>query len=77
MTDDIAQSTHGAAVVVNGEWLQLDKPSLTHLLSARGIIDARGIAVAINGTILPHEQWSNRRLVEGDRLEIIKVMVGG
>ncbi|MEM9670736.1 MAG: sulfur carrier protein ThiS [Pseudomonadota bacterium] len=77
MTGDIAQSANGIAIVVNGEWLQPDNPSLAHLLYARGIIDARGVAVAINGAILPQEQWPNQRLKAGDRVEIVKVMVGG
>ena len=77
MTDDTFQSAGATAVLVNGERQQLDSPSLIDLLSARGIVDARGVAVAINGAMLPHEQWPGQQLDEGDQVEIVKVMVGG
>lgn len=74
---DHSSHDSGATVLVNGERLHLDTMSLTHLLSQRGIADTRGVAVAINGEMLPHDRWPGCRLENGDMVEIVNAMVGG
>jgi len=39
--------------------------------------ETRGIAVAINGTVVPRSQWAATRLSDGDDVEIVKIMQGG
>jgi len=36
----------------------------------------RGIAVAVNGEVVPKGQW-NRRLISGDHVEILTAVQGG
>jgi len=48
------------------------------LLEARGVApETRGVAVAINGAVVPRAAWGETRLAAGDEIEIIKAMSGG
>lgn len=35
------------------------------------------VAVMVNGAVVPREQWNQRRVTEGDRVEIVTFMGGG
>ena len=37
----------------------------------------RGIAVALNGEVLPRSEWELRTLVDGDAVEILTATQGG
>ena len=51
---------------------------LLDLLAAQGIApDARGVAVARNGTVVPRARWPETPLEDGDDIEIVKIMQGG
>lgn len=39
--------------------------------------EARGVAAAINGTVIPRSDWPAARLTEGDEIEIIHAVQGG
>ncbi len=62
---------------VNGRDEPLCAATLAELLSARGIADRRGVAVAVNGTVVPSGAWRERRLIAGDRVEIVRPFGGG
>jgi sulfur carrier protein len=64
------------AIILNGEPVPLEQTTLDQLVASR-IPQTRGVAVAINGTVVPRGAWSETRLHRGDQVEIIKVMVGG
>lgn len=36
-----------------------------------------GIAVALNGTVLPPASWAGQAVQAGDRLEVIRALQGG
>lgn len=36
-----------------------------------------GVAVAINGTVVPRALWPERRLAAGDRVEVLGAVQGG
>ena len=36
-----------------------------------------GVVVELNGTILSRSQWSGRRVVESDALEVVTIVGGG
>jgi sulfur carrier protein len=36
-----------------------------------------GIAVALNGEVIPRRSWRDRQLAEGDRVEIVTAVQGG
>ncbi len=40
-------------------------------------IDAGGIAVAVNDTVIPKRVWASHRLASGDVVEVIRAVQGG
>jgi sulfur carrier protein len=70
--------TEPMLILVNGLEQRLADSSVTSLLAAQGVAtDARGIAVARNGAVVPRRLWPETRLEAGDRIEIIKAVSGG
>jgi len=63
---------------VNGEWRDLDAPTLAKLLEALGIERQRkGVAVAVNGEVVRRAQWETTPLRENDTVEILHAVQGG
>ena len=63
---------------VNGKDEPLAAPTLLALLRQRAIDDGRrGIAVAVNGTVIPRAAWPQTKLQPGDRIEIVGARQGG
>lgn len=66
------------AIVLNGEPTRAEAASVLELLRARGVDpERRGIAVALNGAVLPRGRWGSTPVAEGARIEIITPMQGG
>ena len=42
-----------------------------------GTSGARGLAVAVNGQVVPRRAWDATRLAPGDAVEIVKLFAGG
>jgi sulfur carrier protein len=69
MTQDIS---------VNGETQPCAARTVYELLDARGIDPQRpGIAVAVNGALVPRAAWPTTGLQAGDRVEIVHALAGG
>ncbi len=67
-----------ASIIVNGETAPLTATNVVELLQDAGVDpQARGVAVAVNGTVVPRRDWAQRRLVAGDLIEIVKPFAGG
>jgi sulfur carrier protein len=64
------------AVRVNGAEENLAAATIAELLSARGL-DMRGVAVALNGQVVPRAAWPSTALQDGDTLELVRAMQGG
>jgi sulfur carrier protein len=64
------------AIILNGYPVPLEHTTLDQLVAAR-IPETRRVAVALNGTVIPRGAWSETHLHAGDRVESIKVTVGG
>jgi len=63
---------------VNGAERALAFDSVAALIAALGIAaDARGVAVALNGAVVPRPQWALVTLANGDQVEVIRAMQGG
>jgi sulfur carrier protein len=63
---------------VNGESEALSATTVAALLEAKDIDPAgRGVAVALNGAVVPRAAWHDTRLAPGDRLEIVRARQGG
>lgn len=64
------------AVTVNGSRERLESATVAELVEARAI-NAAGVAVALNGRVVPRAAWPTTPLAEGDILEIVRAMQGG
>lgn len=66
-------------LIVNGKEIDTQPGITVEALLARSLkAGARdGIAVAVNGEVVPKGSWSERSLETGDRVEIIRAVQGG
>ena len=63
---------------VNGQDEPLGVATLAALLEEKAVdTGQRGIAVALNGAIVPRAAWLQTTLHPGDRIEIVRVLQGG
>jgi sulfur carrier protein len=44
---------------------------------APGLAEGRGVAVAVEAEVVPRSAWDERRLEEGERVEVLAAMQGG
>ena len=47
------------------------------LRATGGDPSGRGLAIAVNGEVVPRSAWGDRRLAPGDRIEILAATQGG
>ncbi len=68
-----------AWVEVNGERRPLPaEGTLGALLATLGIAaDTKGVAVAVNESIIPRAAWAAQPLRDGNRVEIVRAVQGG
>lgn len=65
-------------ITVNGEARPWDSQDVRALLAETGIDPARGgVAVAVNGEVVPRAEWEQTRLRPNDRIEIVHIVRGG
>ncbi|HEY8546272.1 MAG TPA: sulfur carrier protein ThiS [Acidimicrobiales bacterium] len=64
-------------VVVNGETHEWDGPLSVDDLLGRLDLDRRGLAVALNGEVVPRSTWADRDVADGDHVEILTIAQGG
>lgn len=65
-------------MTVNGDVRDTAAATVAELCAAEGIDAARpGIAVALNGEVVPRRSWAATALAEGDRIEIVRALPGG
>ncbi len=64
-------------ISVNGAARELGAGQTVAELVAELAGDGRGIAVAIDGSVLPRGQWSLRTLRDGDSVELLTAVQGG
>jgi sulfur carrier protein len=67
-----------ATVQVNGQHEPLSVTTLAALLDEKGVVPGgRGVAVALNGAVVPRAVWSQTPLRAGDCVEIVRAQQGG
>jgi len=70
--------TETVTIRVNGESETLAVATVAALLEEKEIgADARGVAVALNGAVVPRAAWRDTRLASGDAVEIVRARQGG
>ena len=63
---------------VNGQDEPLRAHTVAALLAEREIsTDMRGVAVAVNGRVVPRADWPDATLAAGDTIEIVLARQGG
>lgn len=64
-------------ISLNGERTSAEAASLQALLLARGYKLESAFACAINNTFVPRPQWPERKLENGDRIDVVTPITGG
>jgi sulfur carrier protein len=67
-----------ARIRVNGQEQELTAATVARLLEKRQIpAHMPGVAIALNGRVIPRAQWSDTPLGPGDDVEIVMARQGG
>jgi sulfur carrier protein len=65
-------------IEVNGRREALGAATLSALLDEKGVATGgRGVAVALNGAVVPRAAWAQTALRAGDAVEIVQAKQGG
>jgi sulfur carrier protein len=65
-------------IYVNGDPRERAGATVAELLAELGVEPAaRGVAVAVDGEVVPRAEWPQRRVNEGERVEALSAMQGG
>jgi sulfur carrier protein len=67
------------SVILNGEPAELgDEARLRRAVEVSGAPpEARGVAVAVDGEVVPRGRWDSTELREGQRVEVVQAVQGG
>jgi sulfur carrier protein len=66
-------------VLLNGAERELpDRATVTSAVEATGAEPSgAGLAVAVDGDVVPRGEWEERSLAEGQRVEVLRAVQGG
>jgi sulfur carrier protein len=64
-------------VFVNGESAETDEASNIAQLAQHLGLQSNSVLIEHNGYALHQREWSDRKLAEGDRIEVLRVVAGG
>jgi sulfur carrier protein len=66
-------------VMLNGERRELDDgATVREAVTATGApSEGRGVAVALDGEVVPRRRWDELPLREGQRVEVVRAVQGG
>jgi thiamine biosynthesis protein ThiS len=73
-----AEELHGRLTLfVNGRARQVAAAMTLGELAASCALDPKRLLVELNGETLLRDEWSDRSVQHGDRIEFIRVVAGG
>jgi sulfur carrier protein len=61
---------------VNGTVCEVDAHTIAELIEVQKL-PLRGVAVALDGAIVPRSQWASTSLTEGATIEVVTAAAGG
>ena len=64
-------------ISLNGRRVETDATTLQALLLAQDYVMTNAFACAINNAFVPRPQWSERKLQNGDRIDVVTPITGG
>ncbi len=65
-------------VTINGERRDLGKSAtIETAVRAIGAPDGRGVAVALDGEVVPRGEWASTEVREGQQVEVLHAVQGG
>jgi sulfur carrier protein len=64
-------------VWLNDEPRDVDAGTTVAALMAEHGVPPRGVAVAVDGEVVPRASWATVRLLEGTRVEVLTAVQGG
>jgi sulfur carrier protein len=65
-------------LTINGQSRASTAATVAALLAEEGVpLDAKGVAVALNGAVVRKMEWNATALASGDTVEIVKPFSGG
>jgi sulfur carrier protein len=66
-------------IELNGERVELDDAARVGDAIARtgADVDRRGIAIAVDGEVVPRSAWDSTRLSDGQQVEVVGAIQGG
>lgn len=72
-------SSEFVTIVLNGEPRDLPgRPTLADAVQATGSpAPHQGVAVAVDGDVVPRGEWESRPLAGGERVEVLQAVQGG
>lgn len=63
---------------INDQLFETDTQNLGGFLAERGVLPTTGgVAVALNGIVIPRSQWSVTSIKNGDNLDLVQAKAGG
>jgi sulfur carrier protein len=62
---------------LNGAPCALAGATVAELVAGQGVTAPRGVAVAVNGQVVPRRAWTEHLLADGDDVELVKPIGGG
>ena len=72
------QHVTDATITVNGKRRPFAASDVAALLEGMGYgSEPAGVAVALNGSVVPRSRWHDERLSPGDAVEIVGAVQGG
>ena len=74
----MSPETINETITINGETAPLTSQDIPDLLAEKNIEpDQGGVAVAVNGEVVPRAEWSQTQIKPNDQIEIVHIVRGG
>ena len=64
-------------ISIHQEKKEVTSQVLAEILRELGVLDTRGIAIAVNQKVVPRSQWSSYEVSENDNLTVNQATQGG
>jgi len=67
----------GVRILLNDQPAETTATDLLAFMREHGLAEEPGVAVAVDGAVVPRSRWSETRLAEGAQILVIRAAQGG